>query len=204
MLGFENGDDSPFLKILRKVSNKYGTVNFATLNLHHGPGGECDASLTRCDYHIGDSVHANKERVRRLVACSSDGRYISLRDLVRFQLVLFHESLAHESFQMSLGHFIGVRMFNIAGLFALLSDGDKGIPVKRIWPFFIHGRLPSDWTKPKITAQHLTHTLLLALIILISELAMSTHTPKIAAWYFERKLIPPILGETVDFAKFLM
>jgi hypothetical protein len=57
MLGFENGDDSPFLKILRKVSNKYGTVNFATLNLHHGPGGECDASLTRCDYHIGDSVH---------------------------------------------------------------------------------------------------------------------------------------------------
>ena len=110
----------------------------------------------------------------------------------------------HDSFQMSVGQFIGVRMFNIAGLFCLLSDGDKGIPVQRIWPFFIHGRLPSDWAKPKITKPHLNQTMLLALRILISELAMSTHTPKIAAWIFERKVIPPILAETASFAKFLM
>ena len=91
LLGFESGDDSPFLKILRKVSSEYGTINFATLNLHNGTGGECDASLTRCDYRTGESVRVNKERVRRLVACSSDKHHISLRDLVRFQLVLFHE-----------------------------------------------------------------------------------------------------------------
>jgi len=44
----------------------------------------------------------------------------------------------------------------------------------------------------------------LALIIMISELTMSTHTPQIAAWVFESKLIPPILGETRGCIKFLM
>jgi len=154
LLGFESGDDSPFVKLLMKLSSEHGTVSFETMNLHNGPAGECDASLSRCDYHTGDSVRVNKERVRCMLACSSDKRHISLRDLVHFQLQQVHESLAHESFRMSMVQFIAVRIFNIASLFVLLSDGDKGIPVKRIWPFFIHGRLPSDWTKPKITQRN--------------------------------------------------
>ncbi len=153
-----------FLLLLSKLKSK-GVVNVGMINEHQGSGGECDASLSRDDYYLGDSIIVNPKRIKKFKSFSSDGKYITLKELVLYHIYVESQSIdKNPNFYYTLRKFLLIKMINIANLYYMFSE-IKGIPLKYIDDIFINEKLPVRWEKNKESKGMMNYVLIYNQII---------------------------------------
>ena len=137
------------------LKNDHTDLTFDKINLYNWFAGECDASLSREDFYLGDNVAVNKERVKTLQSFSEDKKYLTLRELVRSQIKVIDDSMRDNYFfNLDIFQFLFVKIVNITNIYLLLSitkNKTEGIPLKWIKVFFVDAKMPADW-KPRKTS----------------------------------------------------
>ena len=138
----------PALFLLSILKSK-GVVNVDMINEHNGDAGECDASLSRDDYDLGNSVIVNPKKINKFKSFSSNGKYITLKELVLYHIYVESKSISNNlNFYYTPREFFLIKMINIANLYYMFS-ASKGIPLEYIDDIFINEKFPVQWEKNK-------------------------------------------------------
>lgn len=142
-LGLATDIDGVPLKLLSDIRAEHGAASFDAINKHNGVAGECDGSLFKSDYHMGDHTVVSEERVAALRALSSDGVTVTLGELVTHWLSMLDSSAESNSrFAPSGSEISFANAQNVSTLFALLQRDDGRVPLSSIDELMLHKRFP--------------------------------------------------------------
>ncbi|KAJ3085744.1 hypothetical protein HK102_013870 [Quaeritorhiza haematococci] len=109
---------------------------------------EHDASLTRSDAALGDSVKVNETLVEILLSYSEDGENITADDLARYRRFREDDS-AKRNKDLKFGLFEKFLSYGESSLLLNIMGKDGKIPIEVAREFLLHERLPNGWTKPE-------------------------------------------------------
>jgi hypothetical protein len=142
-LGLATDMDGIPLKLLADIRAAHGVASFDAINKHNGIAGECDGSLFKSDYHMGDHTIVSEGRVAALRALSTDGATVTRGELVSHWLNMLDSSVeTNARFGLSGNQVSFVTVQNLSTLFALLQRDDGRVPLSSIDELMLYKRIP--------------------------------------------------------------
>ena len=103
---------------------------------------EHDVSLTREDAHLGDHIHYSKKRLKKMMSYSSDGKYLTLKELAEYFKYQKQYSLSNNEQYVWNMNQKNISLVEQSILFLLLRDHTGNIPLKWLEYFITKEKLP--------------------------------------------------------------
>ncbi|KAJ3298621.1 hypothetical protein HK104_010542 [Borealophlyctis nickersoniae] len=106
---------------------------------------EHDASLTRSDFGVGDSDKVNETLVNQLLATSSSGTHLTIRDLAHLRRLRYTQSrLTNPSF--TFGPWATFLASGESALLIEIMGNDGQLPLDQAKEFLLKEKFPDSWT----------------------------------------------------------